>query len=246
LDALDRRLYLALHRGRAGDVGFYADVCRGARSVLELGVGDARVMCSLPAPERVGVDLDPGMVELAAARCPEARFVCADMSELALEQRFERVLVPASALFALAGIEAQRRCLRVIAEHLAPGGEAWLDFYASDLFHEEADPMTDDLGRVEMELLEELDFDGEEVRVFEANQWTRESQRFDVVYWFELQGRVIEQQVVHHYLRSEQLDTLARAAGLEVFARYADFDRTPFTPDSDHLVAGLHRTPPAR
>lgn len=243
MDDLERRLYLALHRGLAGDAEFYERACRGAASVLELGVGDGRLLSRIRSPRRAGLDADPGMIELARARVPDARLEVADMAEFDLGETFERVLIPASALFALSGREAQASCLRCSAAHLEPGGELWLDAYASDAFHAEAEPepLTDDLGRSELEVLDEIELDGRTVRVYEANQWEPEAQRFNVAYWFELKDRVVEQRLVHHYLLSDQLTQMSEDAGLEVTARWSSFAGEPFEPESEHLVVGLRR-----
>lgn len=242
LDDLQRRLYLALHRGLPGDVSFYRRVSSSARSVLELGVGDARILSQLPVADRTGLDADPGMLDLARERCPEPRYVAADMASFDLGRTFDRVLVPASALFALPGATAQRACFARIAEHLVPGGEAWLDAYGSDAFHEEALPLADDLGRAELEVLPDIRFEGRWVRVYEANVWTKETQRFDIVYWFELDGRIVEQPLVHHYLLTDQIVEMAAAVGLEVIDFFAGFDEEPFRPDAEHVVVGLRRS----
>lgn len=224
-------------------MAFYTRVCRDAVAVLELGVGDGRILSRIPVPRKTGVDVDPGMIELASARCPDARLEVGDMAELDLEETYDRVIIPASALFALPGLEAQAACFRCIERHLATGGEVWLDAYGSDAFHAEAEPepLTDDLGRAELELLDEIELDGRPVRVYEANHWEPEAQRFRVIYWFELKDRVVEQPLVHHYLLSDQVRSLAADAGLEVSAMWSSFAGAPFAPESEHMVVGLRR-----
>jgi SAM-dependent methyltransferase len=243
LDALQRRLYLALHRGTPGDAEFYARVCRGATAVLELGVGDGRILSRIEVPRKTGIDVDEGMIELAAARCPDARLEVADMAAFDLEESFDRIIIPSSALFALPGLEAQAACFARVARHLMPNGEVWFDAYGSDAFHAEADPepLTDDLGRAELEVLDEIDLDGRMVRVYEANHWDKDAQRFTVVYWFELKSRVVEQRLVHHYLLTEQVVSLARDAGLEVETLGSSFTGDPFEPESEQMVVGLRR-----
>ena len=243
MDALQRRLYLALHRGTPGDVEFYARVCRGAVGVLELGVGDGRILSRIAVPRKAGVDVDPGMIELASIRCPDARLDVADMASFDLGETFDRIIIPSSALFALPGLEAQAACFVRVARHLMPNGEVWLDAYGSDAFHAEAEPepLTDELGRAELEVLDEIEFDGRMVRVYEANHWEKDAQRFSVVYWFELKNRVIEQRLVHHYLLSDQVEALAREAGLELEAMWSSFSGDPFEPESEQMVVGLRR-----
>ena len=44
---MNAELYALTHRGNPGDIAFYGDVCRGAKSVLELGSGSGRLLLAL-------------------------------------------------------------------------------------------------------------------------------------------------------------------------------------------------------
>lgn len=237
MDEIGQRLYLALHRGTAGDVEHYVRVCRGAPSVLELGVGDGRILSRISAPTRMGLDAEPGMVEAARTSVTDAVLVTGDMENFQLGRSFDRILIPASALFALPSREAMVRCLRCCRRHLQEGGELWLDAYASDAFHEDSEPDDDD--GVELEYLTDVDLDGRKVSVFEANRWDRTDQTFDVIYWFDLGDRAVEQRLIHHYLTSDQLREVAREADLEVRDLFGGFEREPFARDSALMVARL-------
>jgi SAM-dependent methyltransferase len=93
------------------------------RTVLDAGCGTGRVAVELAdrGVTVVGVDSDPDMIEAARAKAPDLRWVCADLAELALPDRFDVV--------ALAGnvvpyVAADRRAAVVAtcARHLAPDG----------------------------------------------------------------------------------------------------------------------------
>jgi len=87
-------LYALTHRGNPGDVAFYGEVCRGAKSVLELGSGSGRLLTALAGTKRrvVGLELAPELVALAkrnlralpAAKRKSVRVLKADMRDFAL------------------------------------------------------------------------------------------------------------------------------------------------------------------
>ena len=59
--------YALTHRGNRGDLAFYSSLCRGARSVLELGSGYGRVLESLASTRRrvVGLERDAALRALS-------------------------------------------------------------------------------------------------------------------------------------------------------------------------------------
>ena len=75
----------AMHRGLAQAV---ADFVRlgGVRDILDVGTGTGLVLRSLPPGpwSLTGVDLSPGMLEIARAALPDARFERADATSLDL------------------------------------------------------------------------------------------------------------------------------------------------------------------
>ena len=120
-------LYALTHRGNPGDVAFYGEVCRGAKSVLELGSGSGRLLTALAGTKRrvVGLELEPELLALAkrnlralpAAKRKSVRVLKADMRDFELPQRFERVLLPYNALYCL--LEQARRNDAAFAPRIA-------------------------------------------------------------------------------------------------------------------------------
>ena len=135
-------LYDAIHRGTPGDVEFYRRVCHDADSVLELGCGTGRVLSQLDDDGRrlVGVDVNTEALARAREVAPSARLVAADMRELALGEKFARVIAPFNALYCLRDTAELARTLTRVAEHLEPGGTFAADVWTADEFHAEADP----------------------------------------------------------------------------------------------------------
>lgn len=253
---VDRRraeLYAHLHTGNSGDSEHYARVCRGARSVLELGSGAGRISLALAAQglEVTGLECDEASLELAreagAGRTELAQvtWVRADMRQFDLGRTFERILLPYNGLYCLGGVDGALACFQRVAAHLAPDGEFWLDVYEIDAFHDEApdDPDPDDsTGVEEDDPVARLAVGGEALDVYEATRWTREEQRLDVCYRFLCEGReVARETLTHHYLLGSQVALLMEEAGLEVGVAYGGFAGESLEEDSDFLVLGARR-----
>jgi len=95
----------------------------GVRSVLDAGCGTGRVAIELARRgiHVVGVDLDPGMLEVARAKAPALQWVEADLAAVKLDQRFEAAVMAGNVMiFVTPGTEAA--VLRNVAAHLVPGG----------------------------------------------------------------------------------------------------------------------------
>jgi len=80
--------------------------------------------------ECVGVDLDPGMLEVARARCPDVPLHRADMVDLDLGRTFDAVVCLFSSIGYVGTEERLRAAIGSMARHVAPGGmllvEPWL------------------------------------------------------------------------------------------------------------------------
>ncbi|MBD5633918.1 MAG: class I SAM-dependent methyltransferase [Candidatus Eremiobacteraeota bacterium] len=106
-----------------------------AATLLDVGCGTGGHLAEF---ERLGfavrgVDADLKMVALARSRCPEVRIDPADMTTLALDERFDAI-VSLFGTTAYARIpERLETTIERLAEHLADGGvlvvEAFLDFH---------------------------------------------------------------------------------------------------------------------
>lgn len=92
-------------------------------SVLDAGCGTGRVGIELArrGMEVVGVDLDATMLAAARAKAPALPWVLGDLAEIALDRRFDVVVLAGNVVIFL---EPDRRAGAVanLARHLAPGG----------------------------------------------------------------------------------------------------------------------------
>jgi ubiquinone/menaquinone biosynthesis C-methylase UbiE len=110
-----------------------------ARTVLDVACGTgehARILGRDHGYQVDGLDMEPGFLELARRKVPEARFWQADMADFDLGVEFDAVICLFSSigyLESLARVESAFGCFR---RHLAPGGvvlvEPWL---TPDVFH---------------------------------------------------------------------------------------------------------------
>ncbi len=237
------RLYAAVHDGNPRDVEFYRRRCANAQSIVELGCGDARVLAALAAPGRtlVGVDIDPELLELARARLsatPDAEFElrCADMREVELGRRFDRVIIPYGGLFCLLDEPSLHATLDRVAALLEPDGLLILDTWAADGFHAESDPDDQDPGW--LEIVKAVELDGQRWEVLERSSWDKPAQRIDATY---LHVRVGDEQAVEGLLRqryvlAEQLRCSLATAGLELVELLGDFENSPYDAESELMV----------
>jgi SAM-dependent methyltransferase len=110
----------------------------GARSLLDVACGTGRHLELLRAtfPDVAGVDMEPGLLEIARERLPGVPLVGADMRSFDLGRRFDGVTCLFSSVGYLADARELDAAVARMAAHLEPGGvlvvdgwvkpEAWL------------------------------------------------------------------------------------------------------------------------
>ena len=146
------------------------------------------------------------------------------MTQLSLDNRFERILLPYNGFFCLVDEDEVRRLLRVVAEHLAPGGEFLFDVWAAEGFHEALAS-----GELHPEGPEEelgtLETAEGPATVYERCDASLESRKLSVVYRLELPSGDRELPVPQKYWLREEIEALLQAEGLrvlEVLERFPD------------------------
>jgi len=221
----ENEMYQRLHTGNGGDLEFYRGVIRGAGSVLEMGCGWGRLTAPLAAGPcaLVGVDINPGFVAAAREDSDAARYIEGDITQLRLEERFDRILIPYNTLYSLGGREKIRSCAETAKRLLAPGGEVWFDVYPIDDLHEalcdgEEIPEDDD------EPVLQFDLEGQSIEVLERTTFQPEHQRLSVVYTAtSAQGLVGELAMTHDYLTSNDLTQVFEEVGFELSTYFGAF-----------------------
>lgn len=249
---VDAWLYGLIHRGTPGDVAYYARACDGARSVLELGCGDARVLATLVdnGLEAWGLELDSDRARRARERLVlsepprTATIRTGDMRDFELGRTFDRVLIPYSGLWALGGERGIRKCLRCVRRHLAPRGTLHLDVW-NVARREVPRALERDLAP---RPLTRIDLPGGRVDVFESDVWDPEAQRIDATYRFVIaegaKRTVRTRTLSHDYLFADQLLALLGAEGFVVVSRHGGFGGERFRAHSAVLALTCGTAPP--
>jgi SAM-dependent methyltransferase len=225
-------------------VAFYVAQCREAATVLELGCGFGRVLQALARPERrvLGIDRDGSMLTLARARLRDAGLLdavelrCGDMRRLALDETFDRILVPHTGLYCLETDADFMACLSGIAAHLRPGGRLIADAWAADAFHEDqAQSGLDDDDEIRVDPVQ---LAGQTWDVFERSRWDRAAQRIEAQYRLVTPDRAAtcRSAVVHHYRTAAQVVAALEATGLRVRAVDGGFAGELYDDDADTMV----------
>ncbi|MBS2545501.1 class I SAM-dependent methyltransferase [Catenulispora sp. NL8] len=96
----------------------------GAKSVLDLGCGTGAVLEQLACTysDQAGVDLLPGMIDIAKKHRPELDLRVGDMRTVRLGRSFDVVICVGNALAYLIEPEDVQAAFATFAEHCVPGG----------------------------------------------------------------------------------------------------------------------------
>jgi SAM-dependent methyltransferase len=103
----------------------------GARTVLDVACGTGMHLAALRAWYEVeGVDLEPGLLEVARRRLPGVRLHEGDMRNFELDRQFDAVTCLFSSIGYMQSLEDLRLAINNMGRHLAPSGvlliEPWL------------------------------------------------------------------------------------------------------------------------
>ncbi len=136
-------LYRMLFDGWGGDLPFYRSLAAGVRGqILELGIGLGRVAIDLATHgHRVhGIEREPDMLRALEARLVELdaetrgriSFQRGDVTELALDGRFELVIAPFNGIAHQHGRDELVSFLRHAASHLTSDGRLAFDTWTPE------------------------------------------------------------------------------------------------------------------
>jgi SAM-dependent methyltransferase len=219
------------------DIAFYLNLLEPG-PILEIGVGTGRIAEPLAYHdfEVWGVDASPAMLERARLRLGNhsARLIQASALELDLHRTFPAALLPLNTLWHFADAESQTRCLRVIREHLPPGGLLIVD---------SSNPLTlaDRGSRGELRVRFTQPLDDGVVTGMSATWDDEEQQRLRVLLMYDTMhaaGSLTRTQATLdlRYVFREELLAYLGDAGFRPRHTYGSYDLDPYADDSQSLI----------
>jgi SAM-dependent methyltransferase len=208
------------------------ELAAGGRA-LELGIGTGRVALPLRAsgiPVH-GIDASEAMVAKLRAKpggetIPVTR---GDFAEVAVEGEFDLVYVLFNTFFSLLTQEAQVRCLRNVARHLAPKGRFVIEAFVPDL--------TRFTGRQAVRA----------ARIAEDEVQLDVSQHDPITQQITSQHLLLSEQgtrlypVRLRYVWPAELDLMAQLAGLTLGHRWSNWQKRAFTSSSTMHISVYER-----
>lgn len=209
----------------------------GEGSALELGIGTGRI--ALPLHQRgvsvVGIDASAAMLAKLRAK-PQGekiRVIHGDFSTFELEDRFHLIYVVFNTFYGLLTQEAQVRCLRSVADHLAEDAVFVVEGFVPDLCRyrdqQEVRGFTSGDTAIKLDVSE---LDPVDQRI--SSRHVRLSEQGIEIYPVELR-----------YVWPSELDLMAQLAGLVLDHRWGSWDRAPFTANSYRHISVYGRPDPS-
>ncbi|GLX66511.1 class I SAM-dependent methyltransferase [Paenibacillus glycanilyticus] len=122
-----------------GDIEYYRDKLKPYKGrILEAMVGSGRVIIPLLESGLIvdGVDSSPQMLDSCRNRCEERGLTPnlyeANLQELSLPYKYEAIIIPGGSFLLIEQREESLRVLKLLYEHLEPGGQLFLDLFLPD------------------------------------------------------------------------------------------------------------------
>lgn len=229
------------------DLAAYQSLARrfGA-PVLDVGCGTGRVAFDLAAEglQVVGVDTSAPMLERARARGAEEpansariRWLEADITTLALEERFGLAIFAYNGFMHLLEQPVQQTALAHIAAHLRPGGALAIDLpNPVEMFR------VDDTPGLVLERIFDDPETGERVMQQSLASVDRATQIMSVTWVYDriAADGVVRRHIVPvrlRYTMAAELRLLLEQAGFDEIALYGDYDFNDYDEDGPRLLA---------
>ncbi len=214
------------------EVGLLADLAQGGRA-LEFGIGTGRV--AIPLRERgvacEGIELSEPMAEQLRAKPggQDVRVTIGDMTTTRVSGTFSLVYVVGNSIMNVTSQDEQAAVFVNAAAHLEAGGRFVIALVVPQL--RKFPP-------------------GENARVFTLRPAHIGIETLDDVagqiasshHWMDVDGRLVKHSAPYRYIWPSELDLMARLAGFRLAHRWAGWDRSAFTSDSESHVTVYEKT----
>jgi SAM-dependent methyltransferase len=213
-------------------ITFLAELARGERA-LELGIGTGRFALPLAAEnvEVHGIDAADSMIARLRSKsnADKVRVTKGNFADVPVDGEFKLIYVVFNTLFALTSQEAQVRCFRNVALHLAKTGCFVIEAFVPDMSRFGRGRVK---GRVNWPTTVALD--RVELDVGEHDSVTQRVVSQKVVI---TDGGVRLFPVQIRYAWPSELDLMAQLAGLRLRERFGGWRRESFTSESQKHVS---------
>jgi SAM-dependent methyltransferase len=201
--------------------------------VLELAIGTGRMALPLVEAgiEVHGINISEAMVERLRGRPrgDEIRVHMGDFADVEVEGRFPLIYLVFNTLFALTTQEDQIRCFENVAKHLTDDGVFVIECFVPDVTRYERHQNT-----------EVVDVEIDEV-MLDVSRHDPVTQTVKSQHVFLGKSGTRLYPVFLRYAYPPELDVMARVAGLALQERYADWNLSPFTSDSQKHLSVYRR-----
>jgi SAM-dependent methyltransferase len=207
-------------------VEFLVAEARGG-AALELGIGTGRL--AIPLSRRGvrvhGIEISEDMVAQLRAKpgSEEVTVTLGDFAAQSVEDTFRLAYLVRNTVMNLTTQDEQAACFQNVALHLEPGGRFVVEVIVPQL--RRLPP-------------------GQTVRAFTVTpthlgfeEYEFASQRSWSHHYWMLDGRLETFSAPFRYVWPSELDLMARLAGMVLVERWADWDRAPFTNDSESHIS---------
>lgn len=103
---------------------FFSQYGNGGKKVIDLacGTGTLCVLLSAKGYDVTGVDLSADMLTVAKNKCPDSEFICADISDFDISEKFDFCTCTLDSINHLADINEVKKCFNSVYNCLEKGG----------------------------------------------------------------------------------------------------------------------------
>jgi SAM-dependent methyltransferase len=207
-------------------VDFLADLAANGRA-LELGIGTGRI--AVPLARRgvpvYGIDLSTSMVERLREKpgAEDIGVTIGDFATTRVEGTFSVAYLVFNTIMNLTTQDAQVACFRNVAAHLEPDGCFVIEVGVPGL--RRLPP-------------------GETIHAFHVSETRWGIDEFDVArqgltshHFTVVDGKLEQVSIPFRYAWPEELDLMAQLAGMRLRERWSDWNREPFTSESEKHIS---------
>jgi len=220
------------------DIPFWLDVarqCPGPR--LELMCGTGRIARAILAAgmEIDGLDYSKGLLARFRKNMPVPHPACrlhlADARDFSLKKRYGLIFTGFHAIAEVLEDSGKLEVFSRVREHLLPQGRFWLSAHNPAIRARSLDGRTVDIGHFPIpDTDEEVSVSG--CYLYDPQTGITTGKQTYVCTCGNEKTRTVELPVKFHLAKPQQLDDLAKRAGLHILSRYGSYERAPFEESS--------------